>query len=131
MTGTKNSVVKRGNHQAADHRAAERRILLAAFAHPERHRQHADDHRKRRHGDGPDAREAGRKRRFQRILPSARSSLAKVTIRILFAVATPIHMIAPISDGTFRVVCVMNSIHRMPESAPGSAIRMMNGSSHD
>ena len=50
---------------------------------------------------------------------------------MLLAVATPMHMIAPISEGTFKVVCVMNSIQRMPESAPGSAIRMMNGSSQD
>src|SRR5882724_13051225 len=34
-----------GEDQAADHGAAERRILLAAFAEAERHRQHADHHR--------------------------------------------------------------------------------------
>src|SRR5262245_39078866 len=39
----------RGEQQAADHRAAERRILLAAFAERERHRQHADDHCERGH----------------------------------------------------------------------------------
>ena len=50
---------------------------------------------------------------------------------MLFDVATPMHMIAPISAGTLIVVCVRNSIHRMPASAPGSAVRMMNGSSHD
>src|SRR5882672_10432559 len=31
-----------GEDQAADHGAAERRILLAAFTHTQRHRQHAD-----------------------------------------------------------------------------------------
>ena len=62
-------------------------------------------------------------------MPVARWSLAKVTSRMLFAVATPMLMIAPISDGTLNVVCVTNSIQRMPASAPGSAIRMMNGSS--
>ena len=29
------------------------------------------------------------------------------------------------------MVPVTNSIHRMPAIAPGSAVRMMNGSSHD
>ena len=48
-----------------------------------------------------------------------------------FAVATPMHMMAPISEGTFKVVCVTNSIHRIPESVPGIAIRMMNGSIQD
>ena len=50
---------------------------------------------------------------------------------MLFAVATPMHMIAPISEGTLKVVWVTNSIQRMPANAPGSAVRMMNGSSHD
>ena len=45
--------------------------------------------------------------------------------------ATPMLMIAPISDGTLMVVWVTKSISRMPESAPGRAIRMMNGSSQD
>src|SRR5207302_7061158 len=35
--------------QAADHGPSQRRVLLAAFAEPERHRRHADDHGKRRH----------------------------------------------------------------------------------
>ena len=38
--------------------------------------------------------------------PKARSSFANVTIRMLLAVATPMHMIAPINEGTFRVVPV-------------------------
>ena len=50
---------------------------------------------------------------------------------MLLAVATPMLMIAPIIEGTFSVVWVTNSISTMPASAPGSAIRMMNGSSHD
>ena len=37
--------------QAADDRSAQRRILLAAIAQPERHRHHADDHGQRRHAD--------------------------------------------------------------------------------
>ena len=48
---------------------------------------------------------------------------------MLLAVATPMHMIEPIREGTLKVVWVTNSIQTMPASAPGSAIRMMNGSS--
>ena len=64
-------------------------------------------------------------------MPSSRWSFANATSRMLFAVATPMHMMAPISDGTLNVVWVTNSIQTMPASAPGSAIRMMNGSSQD
>ena len=47
----------------------------------------------------------------------------------LFAVATPMAMIAPISEGTLSVVCVANNIQTMPASAPGRAAMMMSGSS--
>ena len=50
---------------------------------------------------------------------------------MLFAVATPMHMIAPVSAGTDSVVPVTNSIQTMPASAAGSAVMMTNGSSHD
>ena len=50
---------------------------------------------------------------------------------MLLAVATPMHMIAPVSAGTLNVVCDRNSIQTMPASAAGSAEMMMNGSSHD
>ncbi len=50
---------------------------------------------------------------------------------MLFDVATPTLMIAPISDGTLMVVCVRNSAQRMPAMAPGKAVMMMNGSSQD
>ena len=50
---------------------------------------------------------------------------------MLFAVATPTHMIAPVSAGTLIVVPQANSVHTMPASAAGSAEMMMNGSSHD
>jgi len=43
---------------------------------------------------------------------NARSSLAKVTIRMLLAVATPMHMMAPIREGTLSVVPVTNNIHK-------------------
>ena len=49
---------------------------------------------------------------------------------MLFAVATPMLMIAPIIDGTLKVVWVSNSNHTMPTNAPGSAVMMMNGSVH-
>ena len=61
--------------------------------------------------------------------PSCRWSLAKVTMRMLLDVATPTHMMAPIRAGTLTVVWLTYSIHRMPASAPGKAVRMMNGSS--
>ena len=51
---------------------------------------------------------------------------------MLFAVATPMHMIAPVSAGTDRVVWVEE---QHPDDArrapPGSAMMMTNGSSHD
>ncbi len=50
---------------------------------------------------------------------------------MLLAVATPMHMTMPVSDGTFRVVWVTSSIHRMPARAPGSAVMIIKGSSQD
>src|SRR3954465_121183 len=41
----------------ADHGAAERRVLLAAFTEAERHGHHADDHRQRGHQHRPEARD--------------------------------------------------------------------------
>ncbi len=41
------------------------------------------------------------------------------------------HITAPVSDGTFSVVCVSSSIQQIPASAPGNAVMMMKGSSHD
>ena len=38
---------------------------------------------------------------------------------MLFAVATPTHMMAPVSAGTLRVVPVTSSIQAMPASAAG------------
>ena len=49
----------------------------------------------------------------------------------LFAVATPMHMMAPISAGTTKVVCVMNSIQTIPANAAGKAEMIMKGSSQD
>ena len=64
--------------------------------------------------------------------PSSLSfSRAKLITSTLLAVATPMHMIAPVSAGTDSVVCVANSIQTMPASAAGSAVMMTNGSVHD
>ena len=48
------------DQQPADDRAAERRVLLAALAEAERHRQHADDHRQRGHQHRTQPRRPGR-----------------------------------------------------------------------
>ena len=58
-------------------------------------------------------------------------SRANETIRMELAVATPMHITAPVSDGTLSVVRVSSSIQQMPASAPGSAVMMMKGSSQD
>ena len=60
--------------QAADHGAAERRVLFAAFAEPERHRRHADDHGERRHQHRTEADEAGFERRRDRVAAFARAA---------------------------------------------------------
>ena len=50
---------------------------------------------------------------------------------MLLAVATPMHMIAPVKAGTESVVWVMNSIQTMPASAVGKALTITKGSSQD
>src|ERR1019366_9257037 len=50
---------------------------------------------------------------------------------MLLAVATPTHMMEPVKAGTLNVVRVKNRKRIMPQSAAGSAVMMMNGSSHD
>src|SRR5579862_8835382 len=127
----------------ADHRAGERGVLLLAGA-ADRHRQHADDHGGCRHQHRADAGAAredrgvvclhaeimaaavistGRMRvRPARIaasyafMPASCCSRAKVTSRIEFAEATPMAMIAPISEGTLNVVPVIYSIVTMPQN---------------
>ncbi len=63
--------------------------------------------------------------------PAARRSRAKLITRMLLAVATPRHMIAPVSAGTDSVVLLANSIQTIPASAVGSARTITNGSSQD
>ena len=62
---------------------------------------------------------------------SASRSRANDTRRMLFAVATPMHMMAPISAGTLSVVPVRNRNSTIPPNAPNKAVMMMNGSSQD
>jgi hypothetical protein len=47
------------------------------------------------------------------------------------AVATPMHMMAPVSAGTLRRVLVRKRNQTMPASAAGRAEMMRNGSSQD
>ncbi len=63
--------------------------------------------------------------------PAAIRSRAKLITRMLLAVATPMHMMAPVSAGTESVVPVPNSIQTIPASAVGSAMTMTNGSTQD
>ena len=65
------------------------------------------------------------------LLVSAKRSFAKLMIRTLFAVATPMLMMVPISAGTLSVVCVRYSIQQIPASAAGNAVMMMNASLQD
>ncbi len=58
-------------------------------------------------------------------------SRAKLTTRIELAVATPMHMIAPVRAGTEIGVPVANSIQTMPARAAGSAVMITKGSTQD
>ena len=55
-------------NQAADDGASQRRILLAAIAQPERHRDHADDHGQGRHEHRAQPRESGLQRGLEGII---------------------------------------------------------------
>src|SRR5262245_65880561 len=54
------------------------------------------------------------------VLPASCCSRAKVTSRMEFAEATPTAMMAPIREGTLKLVPVMNSIVTIPHSVAGS-----------
>ena len=62
---------------------------------------------------------------------SSRRSRAKVITNTLLAVATPMHMMAPVSAGTDSVVRVANSIQTMPAKALGKALMITKGSRQD
>ncbi len=49
----------------------------------------------------------------------------------LLAVATPMHMIAPVKAGTDIVVWLTNSIQTIPAKPAGSAVTMTKGSAQD
>ncbi len=63
--------------------------------------------------------------------PSPMRCRANETTRMLFAVATPMVMMAPVIAGTLKVVAVRNSIQQIPASAAGSAVMMMKASTQD
>ena len=78
---------------------------------------------------GPEAGRARLQCGLQRVhAPSAMRSRAKLITRMELAVATPMHMMAPVSAGTDSVVPVRNSIHTMPASAPGKPMTITAGS---
>jgi len=62
------------------------------------------------------------------VLPASCCSRAKVTSRMEFAEATPTAMMAPIKEGTLKLVPVMNSTVTIPHSVAGSAKITTNGS---
>ena len=62
------------------------------------------------------------------VMPASCCSRAKVTSRIELADATPIAMIAPISDGTLSVVLVTYSMVMIPQNVAGNARITTNGS---
>ena len=59
ITGHEYERVNAGDEQAADDGPAERGILLAPFRQRQGHWDHADDHGKGGHDNGPQARRAG------------------------------------------------------------------------
>jgi hypothetical protein len=63
--------------------------------------------------------------------PVAIWSRAKAITRMELAVATPMHMIAPVSAGTDSDVPVANSIQTIPASAVGRPSTITSGSSQD
>jgi hypothetical protein len=63
--------------------------------------------------------------------PSTSCSRAKLTTRMELAVATPMHMMEPVSAGTLIWVWVRKRNHTTPASAAGSAEMMMSESSQD
>src|SRR6266850_2083242 len=117
--------------QPADHGAAERRVLLTALAEPQRHRRHADNHRQRGHQHRAEPDETGLNGGCNGIAELFVALAREADHQHALAVATPMHMMAPVSAGTDSVVWVVNSIQTMPASAAGSAVMITNGSDQD
>src|SRR5712671_701863 len=79
----------RREDQSAYHRASQWGVLLAALAKAKRHRNHADDHRQRRHQNGAEAHEPGFDRRRNGITKLFVTLAGKLITSTLLAVATP------------------------------------------
>ena len=73
---------------------------------PKSHRRHADDHRKCGHQHGPDTDKAGFERGGDGIAVIRQPFACEADHQYAFAVATPMHMIAPVNAGTESVVPV-------------------------
>jgi len=120
----------RGKQQPANNRAAQRRVLLAASPKPSAigtmpiimASAVISTGRMRVYPAATAACSAG--------MPSSICSRAKLTIRIELAVATPMHITAPVSDGTLNVVRVKRRNQQIPASAPAT-LRIYERSSHD
>ena len=64
-------------------------------------------------------------------MPSRRKCRVNSTIRILFDTTMPTIITTPISDMTFSVVPVSNSVSNTPVKPVGTASRMINGSRNE
>jgi len=131
--GTKKRVETVAKRKTADHGSSERRVLFTAVRQDPAPSEPCDDHGERCHQDRAKACEPAWQCAETGSLPSLICFLlAKLTTRMLFAVATPMHMMVPISAGTLRVVCVMkNRNHADSGQRRRSAEIMMKGSSQD
>ena len=98
-TGTKNNVATVAK-SALQSRRVQAEHFVRRLRPDQRHRHHADDHGESRHQHGTKTGEAGFEGGSAREPPAAKCSLAKLTTRILLAVATPTLMMAPINAGT-------------------------------
>ena len=78
--------------------------MFASVARPYCHWDHANDHREGRHQNRPKPGEAGLCRGLQGIAVFSQPLLGEGDHKNVFAVATPMHMMAPIKAGTLRGV---------------------------
>ena len=118
--GTKTRVATVAQQEPADDRAPERRVLLAALAQPQRHRDHADDHGQRGHQHGTEAGDPRLDggRRGVAVLGRA-APWRRTPPGCCWRCPTPMHMIAPISAGTLSVVPVRKRNTMMPGEGGG------------
>ena len=108
--------------QPPDHRASKWSILLAAFPQAKSHRHHSNDHGERSHQHWPESSKARFDRRIYRRLTVCNCSVAKLTTRMLLAVATPMHMMDPVKRRYAQCPCCVSSknqtmpVKRSPEA---------------